>query len=56
MSSNTKKTKLKRKNKKRAQAKKRKVKLRKGSTPRFPVHIEDAPDANVPQPPGSGHE
>ena len=55
MSSNTKKTKLIRKKKVRAQAKKKKVKLAKGSTPRFPVHVEDAPEAVVPQPPGSGN-
>jgi len=32
----------------------RKRKLRKGTTPRFPIHIEDAPDCVVPRPPASG--
>lgn len=46
-----------RKNKERlkikAQGKARKVIARKGTTPRFPVHVEDAPDAELPKPPGS---
>jgi hypothetical protein len=46
-----------RKNKERlkikAQGKVRKVAARKGTTPRFPVHIEDAPDAELPMPAGS---
>jgi len=31
----------------------RKRKLAAGTTPRFPVHVEDAPDAVLPMPPGS---
>lgn len=46
-----------RKNKERlkikAQGKVRKAAARKGSTPRFPVHIEDDPSAELPVPAGS---
>ena len=46
-----------RKNKERLKIKKqgavRKTLARKGTTPRFPVHVENAPDAELPQAPGS---
>ncbi|MCU0663124.1 MAG: hypothetical protein MUC50_12465 [Myxococcota bacterium] len=46
-----------RKNKERlklkAQGQARKAAARRGNTPRFPVHIEDAPDAELPMPAGS---
>lgn len=53
MGSLTKKVKAIRRNKVVAQGRVRKRKLKKGSTPRFPVHIENAPDADLPQPPQS---
>jgi hypothetical protein len=31
----------------------RKRECAQGTTPRFPVHVEDAPDAVLPQPPGT---
>jgi hypothetical protein len=33
------------------QGQSRKHECAKGTTPRFPVHVEDAPDAVLPQPP-----
>jgi hypothetical protein len=35
------------------QGKSRKHECAKGTTPRFPVHVEDAPDAVLPQPPST---
>ena len=35
------------------QGRRRKRAAAKGTTPRFPVHVEDQPDAVLPQPPGS---
>jgi hypothetical protein len=54
MGSLTQKTKRIRKNKRSSQGKPRKRAIRKGSTPRFPVHVEDGSDDVLPQPPGSG--
>ena len=53
MGSLTKKVKAIRRNKVVAAGRVRKRKLKKGSTPRFPVHIEDGPDAALPMPPQS---
>jgi hypothetical protein len=54
MASLTQKRKLKRKKQLRASGKTRKRRLAPGSTPRFPVHLEENdPKAVVPQPPGS---
>ena len=53
MGSLTKKMKMIQKKKKRASGKDRKRAIKAGTTPRFPVHVEDDPDAVVPQPPGS---
>ena len=41
------------KRKVRTRGKERKRKLVNGSTPRFPVHLEDGDSAKTPQPPGS---
>jgi hypothetical protein len=41
------------KKKKTKEGKARKRSLAAGSTPRFPVHMEDGSDALLPQPPGS---
>jgi hypothetical protein len=51
MGSNSKQTEKIRANKRIAEGRERKRALKKGSTPRFPVHLEDAPDCVVPQPP-----
>ena len=53
MASMTQKTKSIRKRKRTAQGKERKRAAAKGTTPRFPIHLEDQPDATLPQPPGS---
>jgi hypothetical protein len=53
MTSLTKKTERIRKNKRIAGGKARKRATAKGTTPRFPIHLEDQPDALLPQPPGS---
>ncbi len=53
MASLTHKMKLKHKKQVRASGKTRKRKLAEGTTPRFPIHLEDDPTASVPQPPGS---
>ncbi|MBN2530835.1 MAG: hypothetical protein JXR76_30900 [Deltaproteobacteria bacterium] len=53
MGSNSKQTEKIRANKVIAQGRERKRALKKGSTPRFPVHLETAPDCVVPQPPQS---
>ena len=53
MGSLTKKCKLIAKKKLRASGKARKRNLADGSTPRFPVHTDQEPDAVLPMPPGS---
>lgn len=53
MGSLTKKIKSIRSNKLTKAGKTRKRAAKKGTTPRFPVHLEDGPDAVVPQPPQS---
>jgi hypothetical protein len=53
MASRTKVTENKRKAKVVAGGKSRKRATRNGSTPRFPVHVEAAPDAVLPMPPRS---
>jgi hypothetical protein len=53
MGSLTKKRKLISKKKVRAGGKDRKRELKAGTTPRFPIHVENEPDAVLPQPPGS---
>ena len=53
MGSLTKKVKAIRKNKRTAAGRIRKRALKHGSTPRFPVHLDDAPDCVLPQPPQS---
>ena len=53
MGSLTKKMKMIAKKKLRASGKSRKVALRDGTTPRFPVHFDNEPDAVLPMPPGS---
>ncbi|MDD5309927.1 MAG: hypothetical protein PHU25_21630 [Deltaproteobacteria bacterium] len=53
MGSPTKQKKLVTKRKHRSGGKNRKKDIAKGTTPRFPVHIEDAPDCVLPQPPGT---
>ena len=53
MGSLTKKVKLIRKKKVRAGGKDRKRTIKAGTTPRFPIHVEEQPDAVLPQPPGS---
>jgi hypothetical protein len=53
MSSLTKKMKMIAKKKLRASGKTRKRSLVAGSTPRFPVHTKNEPDAVLPKPPGS---
>ena len=53
MGSNSKQTEQIRTNKKVASGRERKRALKKGSTPRFPVHLEAAPECVVPQPPQS---
>ena len=53
MGSLTKKVKAIRRNKRTAAGKIRKRALKKGTTPRFPVHLETAPDCVVPQEPQS---
>jgi hypothetical protein len=53
MGSLTKKMKMIRKRKVRTGGKGRKKLLRSGTTPRFPIHLEEEPDAVVPMPPGS---
>ncbi len=53
MGSLTKTTEMIRKKKLRASGKSRKLALREGTTPRFPVHLEEEPDAALPMPPGS---
>jgi hypothetical protein len=53
MASLTKKTKQIRKNKVRTAGKERKRAVREGTTPRFPIHVDQEPDANLPMPPGS---
>lgn len=53
MGSLTKKMKMIAKKKLRASGKPRKADLREGTTPRFPVHFEEEPDAVLPMPPGS---
>ena len=53
MASLTKKRKAQIKNKERTRGKPRKRALVAGTTPRFPIHLKDEPDAVVPQPPGS---
>jgi hypothetical protein len=53
MASLTKKLKAIRKNKLTKSGKTRKVAARKGTTPRFPVHLSTDPDCIVPAPPGS---
>ena len=51
MGSNTKKMKTIRANKRIAEGRDRKRALKNGSTPRFPVHLDTAPDCVLPQPP-----
>lgn len=53
MTSLTHRLKMKEKRKKTREGKPRKRALAAGTTPRFPVHIEEAPDAVLPMPPGS---
>ncbi len=53
MGSLTKQRKQIRKIKVRASGKDRKRLIKAGTTPRFPVHVEDAPDADLPKPPGT---
>ncbi len=53
MASLTKQRKMKDKRQATASGKKRKRKLAPGTTPRFPVHVEDDPQAVLPQPPGT---
>ena len=53
MTSLSKKTERIRKNKRVAAGKARKRATAKGTTPRFPIHLEDQPDALLPQPPGT---
>lgn len=53
MGSLTKKRKLIRKRKVRTSGKERKRAVKTGTTPRFPVHVEKEPDAELPKPPGS---
>ena len=53
MGSLTKKMKLIAKKKLRAGGKSRKRDLAAGTTPRFPVHVDQEPDAALPMPPGS---
>jgi hypothetical protein len=53
MGSPTKQKKLVLKRKHRNGGKVRKKAIAKGTTPRFPVHVEDAPDCVLPQPPRS---
>lgn len=53
MASLMKKRKLIVKRKTRSSGKSRKVALAAGTTPRFPVHLDQEPDAVLPQPPGS---
>lgn len=45
--------KTKEKNRLTSMGKSRKRATREGTTPRFPVHVETAPDAELPRPPGS---
>ena len=53
MASLTQRTKRIRKNKRISQGKVRKRAAAQGTTPRFPIHVEEQPDAVLPQPPGS---
>ncbi|MCP4601025.1 MAG: hypothetical protein GY847_10955 [Proteobacteria bacterium] len=53
MASLTKQRKLVIKRKTRSSGKPRKRKLAAGTTPRFPIHIEDDPECVLPQPPGT---
>ncbi|MBN2340264.1 MAG: hypothetical protein JXX29_05680 [Deltaproteobacteria bacterium] len=53
MGSLTKKVKSIRSNKRTKMGKERKRVTRNGTTPRFPVHLESAPDCVVPMPPQS---
>jgi hypothetical protein len=53
MGSNTKTTENKRAKKVVTGGKSRKRETRDGTTPRFPVHLEKAPDCVLPQPPGT---
>ena len=53
MTSLSKKTESIRKRKVRKSGKVRKVKIRAGTTPRFPIHIEGTDETALPQPPGS---
>lgn len=53
MGSLTKQRKQIRKIKVRASGKARKSAVKAGTTPRFPVHVEEAPDAELPKPPGT---
>ena len=43
-----------RKRKVRTEGKERKRALKSGSTPRFPIHLEEGSKEVLPQPPGSG--
>ncbi len=53
MTSPTKKMKMIAKRKKTRSGYTRKRATAAGTTPRFPVHVEDAPDCELPQPPGT---
>ncbi len=53
MASLTKKRKAQKKNKAKSRGKERKRSLAAGTTPRFPVHVDEEPDAVLPMPPGS---
>jgi hypothetical protein len=53
MGSLTKKRKLIAKKKVRASGKDRKRGIKAGTTPRFPIHLDEEPDAVLPMPPGS---
>ena len=53
MASLTQTRKNKEKNRARSEGKPRKRSLAAGSTPRFPVHLDQEPDCVIPMPPGS---
>ncbi len=53
MGSLTKKRKMIRKKRLRASGKDRKRAIQNGTTPRFPIHVDQEPDASLPKPPGS---
>ena len=53
MASHTKQRKMVKKRKRTAMGRTRKKSIEAGTTPRFPVHVDQDPTAAVPQPPGS---